>query len=38
MGAAIKDGAELQEAIDSLDQTPWQGLADLDTLARHNAH
>ncbi|WP_200372615.1 hypothetical protein [Thiocystis violacea] len=28
----------LQEAIDIMDQSPWQGLADFDALAGRNAY
>ena len=38
MDAAIESGTELQEAIDSLDQSPWHRLADFDALAGRNAH
>jgi glyoxylase-like metal-dependent hydrolase (beta-lactamase superfamily II) len=38
MDAAVESGADLQEAISSLDQTPWQPLADFDALAGRNAH
>lgn len=38
MDAAVEQGIELQDAINALDQTPWQGLADFDALAGRNAH
>jgi glyoxylase-like metal-dependent hydrolase (beta-lactamase superfamily II) len=38
MDKAVDQGTDLQEAIDSLDQSPWQTLADFDALAGRNAH
>ena len=38
MDAAVDEGADLQEAIGSFDQSPWQGLADFDALSGRNAH
>lgn len=38
MDHAVDEGVGLQEAIDSLDQSPWQNLADFDALAGRNAH
>jgi glyoxylase-like metal-dependent hydrolase (beta-lactamase superfamily II) len=38
MDKAIEDGIELQSAIDSLDQSEWQNLADFEALASRNAH
>lgn len=38
MDQAVEAGIELQEAIASLDQRPWQHLADFDALAERNAH
>lgn len=38
MDAAVETGTDLQEAISNLDQTPWQHLADFDSLAGRNAH
>jgi len=38
MDAAVDQGIDLQEAIGSLDQSAWQGLADYDALAGRNAH
>ena len=38
MDAAVEEGVDLQDAIDSLEQTEWQHLADFDALAGRNAH
>lgn len=38
MDEAVDAGTGLQDAIGSLDQSPWQGLADFDMLAGRNAH
>lgn len=38
MDAAINQGTDLQDAIRSLDQSPWQDLADFDALSGRNAH
>ena len=38
MDAAVEQGVELQDAINGLDQAPWQSLADFDALAGRNAH
>lgn len=38
MDEAIEEGADLQTAIGSLDQSAWQYLADFDALAGRNAH
>jgi glyoxylase-like metal-dependent hydrolase (beta-lactamase superfamily II) len=38
MDKAIDEGIELQNAIDSLDQSEWQNLADFEALAGRNAH
>ena len=38
MDVAGEQGVDLQDAIDSLDQTEWQHLADFDALAGRNAH
>lgn len=38
MDAAVADGADMQDAIDSLDQGRWRRLADFDMLAGRNAH
>jgi glyoxylase-like metal-dependent hydrolase (beta-lactamase superfamily II) len=38
MDEAIEEGIELQVAIDSLDQSEWQNLADFEALAGRNAH
>jgi glyoxylase-like metal-dependent hydrolase (beta-lactamase superfamily II) len=38
MDEAIEEGIELQNAIDSLDQSEWQNLADFEALAGRNAH
>ncbi len=38
MDRALEDLMDLQDAIGSLDQSPWQGLADFDALAGRNAH
>lgn len=38
MDKAIEEGIELQNAIDSLDQSEWQNLADFESLAGRNAH
>jgi glyoxylase-like metal-dependent hydrolase (beta-lactamase superfamily II) len=38
MDAAVETGTDIQEAISNLDQTPWQHLADFDSLAGRNAH
>ena len=38
MDRAVDQGTELQEAIGSVDQAPWQQLADFDALAGRNAH
>jgi len=38
MDDAVDQGMDLQEAIDSLDQSPWQALENFDALAGRNAH
>lgn len=38
MDAAVDRGTDLQDAIRSLDQSPWRELADFDALAGRNAH
>jgi len=38
MDKAIEEGIELQNAIDSLDQSEWKNLADFELLAGRNAH
>ena len=38
INTAIDVGVDLQDAIHSPDQSPWQGLADFDALAGRNAH
>ncbi|MCU0836179.1 MAG: MBL fold metallo-hydrolase, partial [Chromatiaceae bacterium] len=38
MDEAVEAGTGLQEAISSLDQSPWADLADFDALAGRNAH
>ncbi len=38
MDEAVEAGTGLQEAIGSLDQSPWADLADFDALAGRNAH
>ncbi len=38
MDEAVDEGIELQDAIGTLDQSPWQDLADFDALAGRNAH
>ena len=38
MDDAVDEGIELQDAIGTLDQSPWQDLADWDALAGRNAH
>lgn len=38
MDAAVDEGLGLQEAIDSLDQSAWNSLADFDLLSGRNAH
>ncbi len=38
MDDAVDQGTGLQDAIDSLDQSPWGELADFDALAGRNAH
>ena len=38
MDKAVNQGTDLQEAIDSLDQSSWHTLADFDALAGRNAH
>ncbi len=38
MDAAVDEGVDLQDAIRSLDQSPWSGLADFEALAGRNAH
>jgi len=38
MDEALEKGRDLQEAIDSLDQTEWRHLADFEALAGRNAH
>jgi glyoxylase-like metal-dependent hydrolase (beta-lactamase superfamily II) len=38
MDDAVDEGVGLQDAIESLDQSGWQGLADFDALAGRNAH
>ena len=38
MDAAAEEGTGLQDAIEGLDQPPWQGLADFEALSGRNAH
>lgn len=38
MDDAVEQGADMQDAIDSLDQGAWGRLADFDALAGRNAH
>lgn len=38
MDAAVDEGTDLQDAIGTVDQSPWQDLADFDALAGRNAH
>ncbi|WP_037374376.1 MBL fold metallo-hydrolase [Sedimenticola selenatireducens] len=38
MDQAVDEGVDLQDAIGSLDQSPWKDLADFDALAGRNAH
>jgi glyoxylase-like metal-dependent hydrolase (beta-lactamase superfamily II) len=38
MDAAVEAGTDLSDAITTLDQSPWKGLADFDELAGRNAH
>ena len=38
MDQALDEWMDLQDAIGSLDQSPWQDLADFDALAGRNAH
>ena len=38
MDRAVDEGVDLQDAIGSLDQSPWADLADFDALAGRNAH
>lgn len=38
MDQAVDEGVDLQDAIGSLDQSPWKDLADFDALAGGNAH
>lgn len=38
MDAAAESGTDINDAIASLDQSPWQGLADFSELAGRNAH
>ena len=38
MDRALDQGVDLQDAIDSLDQSSWADLADYDALAGRNAH
>ena len=38
MDDALDQGMDLQDAIGSLDQSPWQALADFDALSGRNAH
>lgn len=38
MDRAVDEGVDLQDAIGSLDQSPWKDLADFDALAGRNAH
>ncbi|MCB1862304.1 MAG: MBL fold metallo-hydrolase [Gammaproteobacteria bacterium] len=38
MDQAVDEGIDLQDAIRSLDQSPWKDLADFDALAGRNAH
>lgn len=38
MDQAVDEGIELQDAIGTLDQSPWQDLADFEALAGRNAH
>lgn len=38
MDAAAEEGTGLQDAIEGLDQSPWQGLADFEALSGRNAH
>lgn len=37
MDEALERGTDLQEATRSLDQSPWQELADFDALSGRNA-
>ncbi|MEA3274064.1 MAG: MBL fold metallo-hydrolase [Pseudomonadota bacterium] len=38
MDNAVDEGVDLQDAIGSLEQSPWEDLADFDALAGRNAH
>lgn len=38
MDNAVEEGIELQDAINSLDQSPWKSLANFDLLEGRNAH
>jgi glyoxylase-like metal-dependent hydrolase (beta-lactamase superfamily II) len=38
MDQAVEEGIDLQDAIGSLDQSGWKGLADFEALAGRNAH
>jgi len=38
MDGAVENGIDIQDAIDSLDQSAWSGLADFEALAGRNAH
>jgi glyoxylase-like metal-dependent hydrolase (beta-lactamase superfamily II) len=38
MDAAVEEGTGLQDAIESLDQSPWKHLADFEALSGRNAH
>ena len=38
MDAAVDEGTDLQDAIGTVNQSPWQDLADFDALAGRNAH
>jgi glyoxylase-like metal-dependent hydrolase (beta-lactamase superfamily II) len=38
MDEALDEGADLQDAIDSFDQSAWESLADFEMLSGRNAH
>ena len=38
MDQAVEEGTDLQDAIDSYDQSAWKDLADFQALAGRNAH
>ena len=38
MTSAVEDGLDLQDAVDSLDQSRWNYLENFDLLSERNAH